>query len=185
MSKFKIGDTVWAARFHNNYPVTVPCSVCAGTGKVTLILGNGDKVELACDYCGKRNYDIPTGYETEYQPMSEPKAITIDGIEIQVTSEGEKVEYLVGSGDCHHIYHDENVFAEYQDALKRGEQLKQEWLDAEQKRTDWMKANVKKSFAWNAGYHLREAKQLRRQIEYHEKRAKLCQAKKRGGSDGM
>jgi len=181
MSRFKKGDTVWAASFHNNYPVLVPCSVCAGTRKVTLILGNGDKVELACDYCGKGNCGIPTGYETEYQPVNEPKAITIDGIEIQLTSKGEKVEYWVGSGGCHHIYYDENVFAEYQDALKRGKELKQEWLDAERKQTDWMKGDVRKSFAWNAGYHLREAKRLRREIGYHEERAKLCQAKKERG----
>jgi len=39
MERFKIGDKVWVARYSENTAISVPCPVCYGKLKVTLILG--------------------------------------------------------------------------------------------------------------------------------------------------
>jgi len=62
---FKIGDVVYFASAGQRQ-VDIPCPVCFGKREVTLILGNGDSVELPCDYCGK-GYDGPRGYVLEYE----------------------------------------------------------------------------------------------------------------------
>lgn len=176
-AKYKIGDKVWVASFDRGKPIKVPCCVCYGKLRVTLILGNGDRIELPCDYCGKGNLGnpiIPPGYEIEYQPCSEPKSIIIDGMSIDVTHSGEKVEYWVGTDSWHTIYYEDNVFDSYEKALTKGEELKAEWLKIEKTRADHIKFNIKKSFVWNAGYHLRQAKQAEKDFIYHKEQAKLC-----------
>ncbi len=51
-------------------------------------------------------------------------------------------------------------------------------MEEEQKtKAIYLKKEAKKSFAWNAGYHLREAKNHRKQAEYHDTKAIFCKAK--------
>ena len=180
MAKFGIGDEVWSAQFSRGIPVRVTCPVCYGKRNVTLILGNGDSVELPCDYCGKGNLGVPTGYDTEYQTINDPEQIIIEGINVEIRGSGEKVEYRAG----HRIYYDENLFSTREEAVLRSDELRKEYEESEKKRADYIKADVKKSFAWNAGYHLRNIKQYEKQIEYHKGKAKLCKEKgKKGVSD--
>lgn len=174
MAKFKIGDKVWAAHFTHNEQVKVPCCVCYGTLKVTLRLGNGEEVELPCDYCGKGNWGVPTGYEIEYQPKSEPKLVLINGMNVTVDSKGEHVEYWNGADNCHHIYYEDKLFESKEEAEAKGKELMDEWLTEQRTRTEYIKANVRKNFAWNAGYHLRYVKRLEKDIQYHKDKAKLC-----------
>jgi hypothetical protein len=179
MPKFKINDKVWVAHFNHHEQIQVPCCVCYGTKKVILRLGNGDEVELPCDYCGKGNFGIPTGYEIEYQPESFPIQIVINGMEVKITSKGEEVEYWSGAENCHYIYNESKVFATEEEAKAKSEELKQEWLEQERSRIDYLKADAKKNFAWNAGYHLRYVKRLEKDIEYHKEKAKLCKERSR------
>ena len=175
MTKFKIGDMVWHARFLRGAAVQVPCPVCYEKLKVTLILGNGDSVELPCDYCGKGNLGVPTGYDTEYQTVNEPEQIIIEGMDVEITRSGEKVQYRAG----HYIYYEEDLFTTQEEAVLRSDELRKEYEESEKKRNDYIKEDVKKSFAWNAGYHLRKAKSAETEAEYHRGKAKLC--KDRGG----
>jgi hypothetical protein len=176
MTQFKIGDTVWVAHFNTSHFERVPCSVCYGKKKVTLILGNGDSVELPCDYCAK-GFDAPRGWEEDYQPKSAPEQITIHGIDIKVTSGGEKVTYWRGSSTCHTLYTEDKVFATYEEAFAKGEELKAAWLEEQRTNAFWLKTDKKKNFAWNAGYHMRDVKHLEKQIEYHKEKAVLCKAR--------
>ena len=174
MAKFKVGDKVWAAHFNNNEQIKVPCSVCYGTLKVILILGNGDHVDLPCNYCGKGNFDIPTGYEIEYLPMSAPKLVVIDGMNVTVNSKGEQVEYWSGADNCHYIYAEDKLFESKEEAEAKGKELMDEWLKKQRTRAEYIKADVKKNFAYNVGYHLRKAKEYEKSIAYHKDKAKLC-----------
>lgn len=171
-TKFKIGDFVWVPYFNSNTYVQVPCGVCYGKKVVTLILGNGDSVELPCGYCAK-GYDSPTGWEVEYRPKSEPKQIRIAGMKVEVTEKGEIVEYWSGPENCHYVYSEDKVFATREEAGAKGEGLMAEWL-ANQQKADYIKHDKKKNFVWNAGYHLRKIKQCEKEIEYHKEKAKLC-----------
>lgn len=172
--KFKVGDKVWVAHFNSHEQVRVPCCVCYGTLKVELRLGNGEMVELPCDYCGKGNFGIPTGYEIEYKPVNEPKLIVISGMNVTVNSKGEQVEYWNGADNCHHIYSEDKIFESREEAEAKGKEFMEEWLHDQRTRAAYIKADVKKNFAWNAGYHLRYVKKLEKDITYHKEKAKIC-----------
>lgn len=173
MPKYKIGDQVWAAHFNPNQTVHVPCGVCYGKRVVTLILGNGESVKLPCDYCS-RGYDAPTGYEIAYQAVSTPELIRIDGVEIKITAKGEEVEYHAGTSGYHRIFKEDVLFIDKEEARLLGEQLAQEYVAAKRKSADWLKADKKKNFSWNAGYHLRAITGLEKEILYHKEKAQLC-----------
>ena len=130
---------------------------------------------MPCDYCGKGNLDIPTGYDTEYQTLNEPKPITITAVHTETTSEGEKIEYRSG---CF-VYHEDTLFETKDEAIVKGEELKKDAEEAEKARKDYLKHKTSKSFAWNAGYHLRAAKRSERDVEYHREKAKLCKERSR------
>ncbi|MHA2253851.1 MAG: hypothetical protein ACXAD7_26090 [Candidatus Kariarchaeaceae archaeon] len=177
--EFRIGDKVWISTFHIKKDIKVPCPVCFGKLKVTLILGNDDHIELPCDYCGK-GYEGPTGYDVHYQDaVAETEPITIGAMQVDVTPGGKKIDYYSTVNSCRYIYSDEKVFATQKEALEKAEELKNKWLKDESTRADRIKHNVNKSFSWNAGYHMKEARRIRRQIEYHESKAKLCKDRAR------
>lgn len=181
MARFKVGDKVWAAHFNHNEQVRVPCYICYGTLKVTLRLGNGEEVELPCDYCGKGNWGNPTGYEIEYKPVSEPEFVLISGMNITVNSKGEQAEYWNGADSCHRIYSEDKLFESREEAEAKSKELMEEWLNEQRTRAEYIKADVKKTFAWNAGYHLRYAKKLEKDIEDHREKAKLCKERSKEG----
>ena len=63
------------------------------------------------------------------------------------------------------------------------EKIKQHELE-ETTTADHLKAFRLNSYAWNAGYHLKQAEKRRRDVLYHEQKAILCKARiTRGGSE--
>jgi len=184
--RFNVGDLVWVAHFNPNQPIRIPCGVCFGQKKVTLILGNGDHVELPCEYCAN-GFESPRGYEEEYHPVSESQQIRIDSIHIQCWKDKEVVEYHQGSSGCYYSYPEDKVFGTKEEADIKSKELMEEWLAERQRSSNYIKSEKKKSFAWNAGYHMREVKRLEKQIEIHKEKAKLCRERKRidGQSDSV
>ncbi len=180
--KALIGDTIYYATCQNER-VSVICPVCHGKLEVTLILGNGDSVILPCDYCGK-GYNDPRGYVEEYNYVVTATPFTVTGIEIEQSQNGEKRQYRSGGEHCYHIFEENRCFAIEKEALAAAVFIKEQ-LDKDQStRSEYLKQDKRKSFSWNAGYHLRQAKDHRRQAEYHEGKAKLCKARsKEEGKD--
>jgi len=171
MNKFKIGEFVWAAHYGQTQ-VKKNCHVCFGKLEVTLILGNGDKVVLPCDYCAK-GYDAPRGFDYEYEYIVEPVQVRIDSIIHHETTNGIKTEVRTTP----YLYDQEDLFPNKEDAMSRSKE-KAEQKKAEQEQSiEWLKKSKKASFAWNAGYHLKEVNNLKKKIEYHERKAQLCKAR--------
>lgn len=176
MNPYKVGDTVWNARC-DRLPVSKPCPVCFGTLEATLTLGNGESISLDCDYCGK-GFSRPTGTIQEYEYVVKPEPVTITTVNVEITSKGEKHEYRSG---CY-CYDSDRLFATRKKAEVKGIELKAALDEEQNTRVEYLKTQTKKSFAWNAGYHMREAKRHREQAEYHDGKARLCKlrAKKEG-----
>lgn len=172
---FNIGDTVYYAAAGNKR-IDIPCPICFGKRQVTLILGNGDSVELPCQYCGN-GFDTPRGYIEEYEYIAEASPFLITGISINTTESGEKREYRSGSDNCYHNLHEDKCFATIEEALQAAISVKETMENEQKTRTEYIKKDKQKSFAWNAGYHMREAKRNRKDAEYHEEKAILCKAK--------
>jgi len=173
MSEFKVGDVVWVP-IAGLRQVPVPCPVCFGKLVVRLELGNGDIVVLPCGNCSK-GYEPPRGVVYEYtsDPSAEPRRIS--RIEREESESGVEVCYRDGSL----VFRE--VFATHKDALDRAVEMAEERVAEESKRADHIKHDKNKSYAWNAGYHMREAKRAREQVAYHEKMAVLCKAKRGDG----
>jgi hypothetical protein len=152
--------------------VSKPCPVCYGKKLVTVILGNDDRIFLPCEYCA-RGYEAPSGLTQEYEYVVEPELVVITSVTLKITDGGVEAKYY--SSVC--SYDEEALFVTKEEAAVVS-QGKKEALEREQDtKVENLKKNVHKSFSWNAGYHLREAKRSRKQAEYHDKKAVLCKAR--------
>lgn len=177
MRIFNIGEVVWIARYGRR-EFQDPCPVCFGKLSVTVILGNGELVETPCSYCGL-GWDGPRGWTSEYRIEPSVKSVIITGREIQ---EGESTEVTYrGSGG--HCYLQEIVFETEAEAFVKSEELCTKEIKDSEIRSEYIKKDKIKSFAWNVGYHLREAKRIREQIAYHERMAILCKERAKGGKN--
>lgn len=169
--KYNVGDLVyWASCNHRI--ITNPCPVCYGNLKVTIILGNGDHVEIPCEYC-KNGWEGPTGVEkiTQYGP--DIKRIIIDGVNTKTDITGEKIEYRYNN----YIIYPDNVFDTEEEAKIKCSELINQHNQEELEQNEQIKKNKYKSYAWHVGYHMRNAKEAKKQMEYHEKMAKICKSK--------
>lgn len=168
---YKVGDVVWWATAENKQIEKV-CPICFGTLKVTLILGNGNQVVLPCDYC-KCGCDGPFGTVREYEFVSGVKQMVIDHVFIQQQVSGDVVEYR----SDHYCLDQENIFDTREAAEQRVIEICANMKLEQETRAENIKKNTNKSYSWNAGYHMREVKEAKKRIEYHERMAVLCKAK--------
>jgi len=169
MKDYKIGSGVWYSQFQT-HEVKVPCPVCFGDKHVIVILGNGEEVQVECDYCGK-GWQCALGYVTEYvqEPRVEYLIITKKRIDEGVN--GKEIEYQ----SEHTILREDRMFDTEQEALDYAIIL----ADESNARKS-AKYKNEKSYSWNAGYHMKAAKKSREEAEYHEEKAKICKSKSKG-----
>ena len=165
---FEIGDQVWHARNETEH-VREACDTCYGKLKVTLILGNGDQIELPCKACAP-GYEPPKGYHLVDKYVAKPVLITIDRVDSCLVNGVVVREYRA---ECY-ILKEFDVFTTREGAEARAKQIASEHEVEERKRHEHIKKEQHRSYSWNAAYHRREAKKLREKIEYHERNAVLC-----------
>jgi hypothetical protein len=177
MPKYKIGDVAWYASCNKHVYKYIPCPVCYGKSEITVILGNDDRVIVPCSYC-EEGYRGPTGTVGEYQIMTKAEIFRITGMEINMCGDKEVVEYRMANGNSSYWVKKENeLFDTQEDALKKAEELKAQDEKDENEKSERLKYNNLKSYSWNAGHHLRSAKQAQHDFEYYSKKAVLCKAK--------
>jgi len=176
----QVGDQVWVARC-GHQQVTKTCPVCFGQCKVRLILGDDSEMELPCEYCGL-SYEGPRGVVSEYEWSDAAVLVTVTEVRVKQSAGVEEVEYSCGP----YYYTPDKVFDAKDEAL---EQCKAEIAERELQQTKnagQMKKYKSKSFAWHAGYHMKEAERAERDAEYHRKMAVACAAripKSKGATD--
>ena len=168
---------LWWARQARTKEVNVPCPVCFGKKRVTLILGDDSEVSIACDHCG-RGWVGPRDYVIEHQPIMGPVHVCITAIKREETSEGTKVEYRVGPDRSYSTPNLEDLFATEAEAQARCDVLAAELTAKEECRVRKPNGYVLAQYAWSAGHHTAAAADARRSIEYHERMAIMC--KERG-----
>jgi hypothetical protein len=80
----------------------------------------------------------------------------------------------------HTRYDDDGVFDTKEEAETKGEEIAAVENTRRNTQTECIKHQKTKSFTWNAGYHRREAKDLRKRMERHMELAKICKARVKG-----
>jgi len=171
MTHFKVGDYVWWASFENTHK-TKDCPICYRKRKVTLILGNGDEVELECQNCAS-GYERAKGYVDAWIYEIKVIQIQIDRVLIEDGLEGKKVEYRYEN----YCLNDGIVFGLKKDAEKKALELAEAYSKKQQERMETIKKSGFRSYSYKAGYHTKCANKAKKEIEYHENAAKVCKAK--------
>lgn len=164
MKEHNIGDKVWWATCGTR-EVEVPCPVCFGNRKVTLILGNGEHIETGCEYCEK-DFESSRGYTTEYQRFSEVKEVSITGKEVREDEGGRMVEYRY----LNYCLDDRNAFSTREDAETAVKAMISEYEDSEVKRQAYKKKKNQSHYSWSVGYHRKRLKDAQREVEYHSRK---------------
>jgi hypothetical protein len=167
---YSIGDTVWVTRV-GNLPIKTTCPICFGKLTVKLILGDDTECIVPCSYCGL-GHEGPRGYIDEYDFTADAENFHITGLTVTRTAEGDEVEYHSGSDICYRTAKD--VFETKEAALEEAQTVKKQCEIDKITRSEYIKKDKQKSFAWNAGYHLKHAEKMRKDIKYHEKMAVIC-----------
>jgi len=174
-NKFKVGDTIYVSSC-GIMAVKVDCPVCFRKMFVTLILGNGDHVEMPCECCGKGFYDEPRGYVVENHYEAGVKEVVVSKVTIEKVAAGDTVKY---QSDCH-IYYPKDVFATKEEALAESVRRSTEYNTERETKAEFIKGKPNKNYSWNAGYHMRLVKKAKEQIEYHSKMAVICKSRAKG-----
>ena len=169
---FKIGDTVFKAHYGRTQK-WVTCPDCLGTKHVKVVLGDETAIVIECPGCS-RGWEGPHGVIEQYEYATEAWEHAVTG----VCTHADEVSYELDrfGGGSYWTAKAEEVFATKEDALAEGERRRKEHEDDENRRF-MAKTKDHKSWAWNANYHRRQAKEHERQLEYHRQRARVCAAK--------
>lgn len=166
--KFNIGDAVFFVESSCGYGLKVPCRMCFGKRKVTVILGNDEQVLSKCEYCAA-GVDPPSGYSTTWEAASIIHSGTITGVRL----EHDGWRYDVGGRGVS----EPEIFYSRDEAVPLMEaRLKEE---SERKLTyerDHFVTATKKQI-WSVGYHRGRIADHERQIRWHEMR--LCMIKEK------
>jgi len=176
----KVGDRVWVAAYTQHAQLRETCPVCFGKLEVVVILGNGDSVTTPCSYC-TRGHEGPFGFVNEYGPQADAKFMTITAIRSTEDGSGQHHEYHSGTANSYRVLTPDLMFATESEAIAKGEELAAKAVADRDERAVYLKEKAHKSFAWNAGYHMRAAKRAREEAERHERQAVICKARGKGG----
>ncbi len=169
---FTVGE-VWWLPSHAPNKITVPCPVCAGQRRVTLILGDGEHVSLHCDGCGI-GFDGPRGVIEEYSYEPQVVPFPIASI-VRFDSDSDRYRWTVRS--------DTGATADFSDlcmteseamAVASANALAQEERNMETRQRK--KKNARGG--WTVRYHREQIKDLERQLAWHSDKVQTMERAK-------
>ena len=155
---FQIGDIYWLPGFHPEQ-VEVPCPVCAGQKRVTLILGSGEELQVACECCSA-GFLAPRGVIAEWQ--HEPRATKFEVAGVRSLHAGRwEVESATG-GVCWFS----DLCATQADALRVATTQVARQHEENMRRRQRNRREVNR-VSWSVNYHRKQIAELERSIAWH------------------
>jgi len=167
MRKYKIGDTVWVVT-KKYVDKTITCPDCAGSGYLTVIKGNGERVTIDCVGCAV-GYEPPAGAINYAVHEIGAEQIIIDVVEESTRG------IIYGENNFRFAQH---LVFETEEAAKAESIILSAKEDAEKLAQINQKEKHNRSWAWNAHYHSREIKSLEKIIEYHRQKLNAANVRK-------
>lgn len=164
---FRIGDVLWQASNGSNN-VKVPCPVCNGDLAVTVILGDGERVGVPCEACGK-GFNGPRGYIEEWQHDPAVSKFVIASIQSFHAD-----RWCVNSETGGWGYFNE-LFPSEDEAMARAVKNCAEQHERNMQSRQRHRKNVKEA-AWSIQYHRKQIADLERQIAWHQGRVSAKKA---------
>ena len=182
------GDVCWFASYGRSQERET-CPVCFGKLAVTIILGDDSAVETKCEYCSE-GFGPPRGTVQTWKSGPTVERITIAGRAIEDNDGHVEVTYKfnMSGSDCCRSYRtarpddlfDSETEAQAEANRRASEATREEFeMSLRRKHT----GQTDRTNSWGVGYHRNEAKDHRRQAEYHEQACRVCKdrAKKAKG----
>ena len=157
--KFAIGNRVYKSCFETMKQVWIECPDCCGSGRLKVVLGTGEEVQIACECCA-RGYEGSPGKILIYKASAKAELVTITGLDIR---DGEANKYYHSP---HFVSGDDNLFFSEADAMAQANE-KAEAHRINQERQIERKVRADKKWAWHVTYHRRQIKEMEKRIEYH------------------
>jgi hypothetical protein len=171
--ELQIGDEAWLA-VAGVRKEAISCPVCAGKKTVTVILGDGARVVVGCEYCGK-GYEGPQGIVYEYVQEPTAERVRVSSRRVEEEDGQRRVEYHTAR---HYAGEGENLYATEAEAIARAQTIAAENDRHERDRRDGNRTRATKNAGWTAGYHMQRARKLREEAERHERWATEIRAEK-------
>ena len=164
---FEFGKTYWLP-VTSPTPVTMPCQACYGNRAVTVILGNGEQVSVACEACGK-GFSGPMGTEQSFTYEPSAKPFTVSEVTWMSGS-----EWTLKSQEGHLASFDRLVTTPGE-ALELSKVRIQECVEANMKRSAANSRHSIENSAWSVRYHEKCIKDAEKSIAWH--RSKVSERK--------
>lgn len=178
MNKFNIGDTVYKG-IYERVEKYVVCPDCGGTKHVKVVLHDETEIIIECGGCDPGGYVGSTGRIKQYEYQTTVASLAVTGFSIDPSG----VEYRL-CGFMHNNF--SNGWCVKESELSKNEEearqvAEEKRLEREQEENKRLMAKTKdhRSWAWNATYHRKCAKQAQRDLEYHQQKAVICASKKK------
>lgn len=180
--KFNIGDLVYCAGWRSK-PEYVTCPDCGGTGELTVVLYNEERLTIACRNC-ERGYSGSQGRVEYYHLEPEVRTGAVMGITVDGGPIEDPIEYRVQACDGksgYSMYLESRVFATEQEALAKAVELTVLETEKNRKRALESKERDGSSWAWEVNYHRKQIRDAEKQIE--RSRVKLGYAKQQAAGE--
>ncbi len=168
----QIGAKVFAPRAWSYGDNRVPCPVCYGKLFVILELGNGERVTVECDGCGK-GFEGAQGTVNEPCAGSRVDAVTVTGFRLI----GDQWRIL--AGDHGEIRWGVEAFATLDEAEVERERLFAEEVKTAADRAYSMAQHKRKSVTWHVRYHRDCLARAERDMAYHTQKLSDALARRR------
>jgi len=171
---FALGEQVWWIG-NGSSEEWVTCPECAGTKAITMVLGNGEQVSVACENCSagfepSRGVVKQTIYLHAPVPFT-PRRVHVDGEEVRYSESGQGSTYY-NSADA------KNLFATKEECQRRCDELNVEKAK-EKKDLAWqILIQNRKKMAYSAHYWTQMVSRLRKELAAAEARLQVVKAKK-------
>lgn len=171
---FEIDKVYWLPKLSSSQQM-VPCNVCYGNKVITVILGNGEEVEIPCEGCSV-GADPAHGYHMEY--VYTPSVNKFKLVEIQsYTKYQGKDEWTVKS-ETGEITKWEQLEDTKEKALEVSEatmkKLQEDNFNSCGTRRNY---SIQKA-SWHIHYHRTQVKEHERKLEYHRGKVKTLAVKR-------
>jgi len=157
---FAIGETVWFPGYGSREEWET-CPDCAGSKVVTLIQGNGSRVDLACASCAL-GYEPPRGVIARRVSDRRPVPFTCG----RVSLDGAKVRYSESPPDAtaYASVDAEDLFRDHTACLARCAELNEQYAAEEERRLLANLQHNRRDMAWSARYWGRKVRELERDL---------------------
>ena len=155
---FEFGQVVFIARASSHDRQEIPCPVCYGKRRVTVILGNDEQVSIECEYCS-HGCNPASGRASEWKPWSSVVETTVTGIKLEHGKWCIECAAYVGS--------DAEIFTTREAAEEARIVMFAAAIERAQACNHSMKYNGRKRLSWHVGYHRAAVRRAQHDLEYH------------------